>query len=195
MTVKRRSLDVAAPRPSPGPRSRWRIDGSVAAYALIGAALYGVLGLFSSTAGPAVIRPGFALVPFLGYVFGPVVGFASGFIGQGILEQIGGISPEGSWIHGVASGLIGLVAGLAPLYVPRLYRGTLLQRAGGGAVAAVLGALAGALIAFVQGGGTTFADLVLMRSLPIAIVNAAIGALIVPILVYLWEPLAESMAS
>jgi hypothetical protein len=34
-----------------------------------------------------------------------------------------------------------------------------------------------------------------MRYLPIAIVNAAIGALIVPILVYLWEPLAESMAS
>ena len=74
-----------------GPRSLWAFDGSIAAYALIGAALYGVLGLLLYRVGPAAIRPGFALVPFLGFAFGPIVGFSSGFIGQGILEQLGGI--------------------------------------------------------------------------------------------------------
>ena len=199
MIVKGRIVAPGGPdrpgRRRTGPRSLWAFNGSVAAYALIGAALYGVLGLLVYRVGSATIRPGFALVPFLGFAFGPIVGFSSGFIGQGILEQLGGISPSSSWIHGVASGLTGLVAGLAPVYLPRLTSGTLLQRAGAGAVAAVLGALAGALIAFVQGGSGDLGDVVLASYLPIALVNAAIGALLVPILVYAWDPLAESIAS
>lgn len=178
-----------------GRASLWAFNGSVAAYALIGGALYGVLGLILYRVGPATVRPGFALVPFMGFAFGPIVGFASGFIGQGVLEQLGGISPETSWIHGVASGLTGLVAGLAPLYLPRLTRGSLLQRAGAGAVAAVFGAFAGGLIAFFQGNGASVGDLFLASYLPIALVNAAIGAVLAPILVYAWDPLSEAIAS
>jgi energy-coupling factor transport system substrate-specific component len=184
----------AAPRRA-GPRTLWSFNGSIAAYSLIGGALYGVLGLLLYRVGPAAIRPGFALVPFMGFAFGPIAGFASGFIGQGVLEQLQGVAPETSWIHGVASGLTGLVAGLAPLYLPRLTRGTLLQRSGAGAVAAVFGAFAGGLVAFFQGGGATVGALFLGSYLPIALVNAAIGALLAPILVYAWDPLSEAIAS
>ena len=72
------------------PPGRWRLDGGVAAYALIGAALYGLLGLYLVRVGAAAVRPGFAIVPFVGFVFGPVAGFASGFIGQGVVEGISG---------------------------------------------------------------------------------------------------------
>jgi len=199
MIVKGRIVAPGGPSapapPDAGRRGLWAFNGSVAAYALIGGALYGVLGLLVYRVGPAAVRPGFALVPFMGFAFGPIVGFASGFIGQGVLEQLGGISPTSSWIHGVASGLTGLVAGLAPLYLPRLTRGTFLQRAGAGAVAAVLGAFAGGLVAFFQGDGSTIGELFLASYLPIALVNAAIGALIAPILVYAWEPLSESLSS
>jgi energy-coupling factor transport system substrate-specific component len=196
--VKGRIVAPGGPPPAAphaGPRSLWAFNGSVAAYSLIGGALYGVLGLIVYRVGPAAARPGFALVPFMGFAFGPIVGFASGFIGQGVLEQLGGISPETSWIHGVASGLTGLVAGLAPIYLPRLTRGTLLQRAGAGAVAAVFGALAGGLIAFFQGGGASINELFFASYLPIALVNAAIGALLAPILVYAWDPLSEAIAA
>ncbi len=199
MIVKGRIVAPSGP-PSPAPeragqRSLWAFNGSTAAYALIGGALYGVLGLILYRVGPATVRPGFALVPFMGFAFGPIVGFASGFIGQGVLEQLGGISPETSWIHGVASGLTGLIAGLAPLYLPRLTRGTLLQRSGAGAVAAVFGAFAGGLVAFFQGNGASVGDLFLASYLPIALVNAAIGAVLAPILVYAWDPLSEAIAS
>jgi energy-coupling factor transport system substrate-specific component len=176
-------------------RSLWTLNGSVAAYALIGAALYGVLGLFVSRYGAAVIRPGFALVPFVGYSFGPIAGFATGFIGQGIVEGIGGVSPGDSWIHGLASGLTGLVAGLAGLYVRRLMNGNLLRRAAASAVAGVVGSAVGGLVVFFQSGGAGIGDLLVGSYLPSVLANAAVSALLVPILVYAWDPLSESMAS
>ena len=56
-------------------------------YAAIGAALYGVLRVVQFPipgTSNVSIRPAFALVPFFGYAFGPIVGFFTGFVGNAI---------------------------------------------------------------------------------------------------------------
>jgi energy-coupling factor transport system substrate-specific component len=171
-------------------RGMWRLDGSVAAYALIGGALYGVLGLFLVRIGPAALRPGFSLVPFIGFAFGPIAGFASGFIGQGVVENISG-SPGYSWIHGLGAGLVGLVAGLGPMYLTRMVAGTLARRALAGGIAGVVGSVVGGLVLLLPGSGGGVLELYV----PQVIANAVISILLVPALVFAWEPLGESMAS
>ena len=178
------------------PRLPRALDARAATYALIGAALYGVLGLFVVPFGSLVIRPGFALVPFFGYSFGPLAGFASGFIGQAIVEGIGGVPPADSWAHGLSSGLAGLVAGLAGRYIPRLVTGTLARRAMGGGVAALVGSAIGGLVLFLHNtGGMSLANLAVDTYVPIALGNALVGVVLVPILVYAWDPLSESIAA
>jgi energy-coupling factor transport system substrate-specific component len=178
------------------PRRPWALDAATATYALIGAALYGVLGLFVLPLGSLVVRPGFALVPFVGYSFGPIAGFASGFVGQAIVEGIGGVAPADSWAHGLSSGLAGLVAGLAQWYIPRLVRGTLARRAVGGGVAGIVGSAIGGLALFLHNtGGTPVGALLTETYLPIALGNALVALVLVPLLVYAWDPLSESIAS
>jgi uncharacterized membrane protein len=172
------------------PRRFWTLDGRVAAYALIGAALYGLLGLFVVRIGLAALRPGFALVPFVGFGFGPIAGFAAGFVGQGIVEGISG-SPGYSWIHGLSAGIAGLIAGLAPLYVARMVGGTLRERAIAGGIAGVVGSVVGGLILLLPGSGGGALDLFV----PQVIANAAVSVLLVPAIVLAWEPLGESIAS
>jgi energy-coupling factor transport system substrate-specific component len=181
--------------PRSGPRPLWALDGRVAAYALIGAALYGVLGLFVARYGPAAVRPGFALVPFVGFTFGPIAGFASGFIGQGIVEGIAGVSPGASWVHGLASGLTGLLAGLAPLYVARLMAGSLGRRSLAGAVAGIVGSFVGGLVLFFTNGSSGAFNVFFDAYLPQVLANAIVSAILMPVLVYAWDPLSESMAS
>jgi len=171
-------------------RRLWTLDGRVAAYALIGGALYGVLGLFVVRIGLAALRPGFSLVPFVGFAFGPIAGFASGFIGQGIVEGISG-SPGYSWIHGLGAGLVGLVAGLAPIYLARMLEGALARRALAGGIAGVVGSVMGGLVLLLPGSGGGILELYV----PQVIANAVISVLLVPALVFAWEPLGESMAS
>jgi len=182
---------------SVGGRRRWAIDTGVVGYGVIGAALYGILGLFVSPLAPLVgLRPGFALVPFFGYSFGPVVGLVVGFGGQLISGLLGGASMGDSILPGLGSGAAGLVAGLAPLYAPALVKGTLRRRALGGAVAGVVGAAAGSLVALVGiGGSASVVELLWNQALPLFIGNGLVSVVLVPILVYAWDPLSESMAS
>ena len=176
-------------------RPPWAIDPRVATYSLIGAALYGLLGLFVLALGALVLRPGFALVPFVGYSFGPLAGFATGFVGQAVAEGIGGVAPADSWARDLASGLAGLVAGLASWYVPRLMRGTLLRRALGGGSAGIVGSAIGGLVLFLQGsGGSGFGASLTGTYLPITLGNALVALVLVPALVYAWDPLSESVA-
>lgn len=180
---------MTAPRP---PRV---LDARVATYSLIGAALYGVLGLFVIPAGSLVVRPGFGLVPFFGFSFGPVAGFATGFIGQAIVEGIGGVPPSDSWAHGLASGLAGLVAALAAPYLGRLVGGALTRRAIAGGLAGLVGSLVGGLALFLHNtGGTGLANLVTDTYVPIALGNGLVALVLVPVLVYAWDPLSESIA-
>jgi len=157
-------------RPARGPA--WALNARSATYALIGAALYGLLGLFVVPLGSLVLRPGFALVPFFGYSFGPLAGFASGFIGQAIVEGIGGVAPADSWAHGLSSGLAG------------------------GSIAALVGSAIGGLALFLHNtGGTSFANLAVDTYVPIALGNALVAVVLVPVLVYAWDPLSESIAA
>ena len=58
------------------------------------------------------IRPAYALVPFFGIAFGPIVGFFTGLVGNALLDQINGYGAFTAWNWSIANGLAGLVAGL-----------------------------------------------------------------------------------
>ena len=91
-------------------RSMWSIDSRTIVYAAIGAALYGVLvGLFKipvpgTTAVDA--RPAFALVPFFGFAFGPIVGLFTGLVGNMIGDQISGWGALTSYNWSIANGAV-----------------------------------------------------------------------------------------
>jgi uncharacterized membrane protein len=87
----------------------------------IGAALYAVFSyLFNGTvfAVPSVsqvsLRPAIAIPMFFGYVFGPVVGFFTGAVGNMFGDALTGFGLSPQW--SVGNGLVGLIAGLAMLY-------------------------------------------------------------------------------
>jgi uncharacterized membrane protein len=98
----------------------WTVGTREVVYMGIGAALYGVLSwLFNGTvfAVPSVsqvaLRPGIAIPILFGYLFGPVVGFFTGLVGNTIGDLLSGwVSPQ--WSFG--NGLIGLVAGMVMLF-------------------------------------------------------------------------------
>ena len=177
--------------PRTTPRTLLAIDGTVAAYAIGGAVLYGILGLFAVTVGAASARPGFALVPFVGYTAGPLAGFVAGFGGQGIVDLVAG-APGFSWSQSLASGAAGLVAGLAWLLVPRLVGGSLRDRALGGSVAGVVGSLVGGLLLLIPGQGQA-GNVQLGAVVAQVAANAIVSAVLVPVLVYAWAPIIESI--
>jgi uncharacterized membrane protein len=98
----------------------WTVGTREVVYMGIGAALYGVLSfIFNGTvfAVPSVsqvaLRPGIAIPVLFGYLFGPVVGFFTGLVGNTIGDLLSGwVSPQ--WSFG--NGLIGLVAGMVMLF-------------------------------------------------------------------------------
>lgn len=98
----------------------WTVGTREVVYMGIGAALYGVLAwLFNGTvfAVPSVsqvaLRPGIAIPILFGYLFGPVVGFFTGAVGNTIGDLLSGwVSPQ--WSFG--NGLIGLIAGMVMLF-------------------------------------------------------------------------------
>src|SRR5258708_39712839 len=126
--------------------SRWAVDSRVIVYSAIGAALYGIL-LVAQVPIPGStvsVRPAFALVPFFGYAFGPIVGFFTGLVGNPIGDQISGWGALTSWNWRIANGLVGLIAALPPMYLVNWASRNLRQRA-------IVGAIAGAV-----GGGIGF---------------------------------------
>src|SRR6188508_3662893 len=129
----------------------WEVTTRVIVYAAIGAALYGVAAIFSflipGTANVSV-RPAFALVTFFGFAFGPIVGFFTGFVGNAIGDQISGWGLLTSWNWSIANGLVGLIAGLAPLYLMSLMSGSNARKAAAGAIAAIVGIVVGFLFIF-----------------------------------------------
>jgi energy-coupling factor transport system substrate-specific component len=82
----------------------------------IGAALYGVLGWATAIAripGPfnVSVRPAIVIPMFFGAIFGPWVGFFTGFVGNIIIDLLSGYGFSWNWSLG--NGLLGLIAGLA----------------------------------------------------------------------------------
>ncbi len=98
----------------------WTVGTREVVYMALGAALYGVFAwLFNGTvfAVPSVsqvaLRPAIAIPILFGYLFGPVVGFFTGAVGNTIGDMLSGwVSPQ--WSFG--NGLVGLIAGMVMLF-------------------------------------------------------------------------------
>jgi uncharacterized membrane protein len=93
----------------------WDVNTRVVVYSAIGAALYGVFSWVTNVAAlPAVsnvsLRPAIVIPVFFGFVFGPVVGFFSGFVGNVLGDALTGWGVYPVW--DVGNGLIGLIPGL-----------------------------------------------------------------------------------
>ena len=96
--------------------SAWAVGTREVVYMAIGAALYGVLGWATSflrIPGPfnTSIRPAVAIPMLFGAIFGPWVGFFTGFVGNVIIDLVSGYGFSWNWSLG--NGLLGLIAGLA----------------------------------------------------------------------------------
>jgi uncharacterized membrane protein len=99
-----------------GDQDLWKFGTREVVYAAIGAALYGVLSWVTNVIPmPAVsqvtLRPAIVIPIFFGIVFGPAVGFFSGFVGNVLGDALTGFGMYPIW--DIGNGLIGLVAGLS----------------------------------------------------------------------------------
>ncbi len=99
----------------------WKVGTREVVYMAIGAALYAVFSfLFNGTvfAVPSVsqvaLRPAIAIPMFFGYVFGPVVGFFTGAVGNMFGDALTGFGLSPQWSLG--NGLIGMISGMVMLY-------------------------------------------------------------------------------
>ena len=170
----------------------WEVTSRTIVYAAIGAALYGILlvAQIPIPGSTVSVRPAFALVPFFGYAFGPVVGFFTGFVGNAVGDQISGWGLLTSWNWSLANGFAGLIAGLAPLYLARFTEGSLRDRAIGGAIAGSVAVLIAFLFVFTDAilQGMDVATIFSTLYLPVVIGDLIGTIILVPILVVAWEP-------
>ncbi len=121
----------------------WNVGTREVVYMALGAALYGVLSwIFNSSivvvpsVSQVAFRPAIAIPVLFGYLFGPVVGFFTGAIGNTIGDMLSGwISPQWS----IGNGLVGFIAGLVFLLGDRKKSLNLVLVLG--AVGAILGTL------------------------------------------------------
>jgi uncharacterized membrane protein len=177
----------------------WEVNSRTIVYAAIGAALYGVLGLFDFLlpgTGNVSIRPAFAIVAFFGYAFGPVVGLFTGFVGNAIGDQLHGYGFLTYWNWSVANGLVGLIAGLAPMFLGAwVMSRDISRRALGGAIAGVVASIVGFLFVFtdIAVGGQSFSAVLTGSYVPVVVADVITTAILVPILVYAWEPVKEQL--
>ncbi|MES2209641.1 MAG: ECF transporter S component [Chloroflexota bacterium] len=176
------------------PRSMWGVDSRVIVYAAIGAALYGVLALFSFVipgSNNVSVRPAFAIVPFFGYAFGPVVGLFTGLVGNAIVDQLSGYGLLTAWNWHIANGLVGLIAGV-------LAAGSLATMGGkivGPAIVAAVATAVGMLFVFsdIVVFGNDFNTALTGSYLWVLVPDLIAAVILVPVLALAWEPLKESM--
>jgi energy-coupling factor transport system substrate-specific component len=177
----------------------WLVDSRVIVYSAIGAALYGVLVGALKVPIPGTtavdVRPAFALVPFFGFAFGPIVGFFTGLVGNMIGDQISGWGALTSYNWSLANGVVGLIAGLAPLYLGRMLNSGLPQKAIAGAIAGALGVVLGFLLAFYDmvKDQLDFNAVLTTEYIPVITADLIATIILVPILVYAWEPVRDRL--
>lgn len=181
---------------SPAPEishSPWTINSRTVVFGAVGAALYAVIGLFSfvipGTQGVAV-RPGFALVPFIGKRFGVIAGFFTGFVGNAVIDLIQG-SGLSYWNWSVANGLIGAVAALIFAAIPPIANEAVrhIVTAVGALLATAIGLLF--VVTDMWVGGISFATFVSANYLPALLSNAIAVVILAPALDAIWEPLSK----
>lgn len=171
----------------------WEFGTREIVYSAIGAALYGVLLWVSNNLilpGTTLVsfRPPVAIPFFMGIVFGPLVGFFTGAVGNILGDLLSGYGFFWAW--DVGNGLMGLIPGLLPLIgVNEIKTGRDYVIA---AVACVVASFVGiafpALIAdpFILR-NIDFEGGVTLEWLPASITNAVNGAILTPILLYAWN--------
>ena len=183
----------------------WEVTSRTIVYAAIGAALYAVLGLISIPV-PGFqnvsIRPAYALVPFFGYAFGPIVGFFTGFVGNVVIDQLSGYGALTAWNWSLANGLAGLLAGVLPAYVVmRRSGGDRSDRAAARTSDLVTAAIV-AVIATVIGFLFVLTDIFVFASdlntaiasyLQVVLTNLVPALILTPLLVAAWQPLKEQL--
>jgi uncharacterized membrane protein len=104
--------------------SVWDVGGRQVAIMGIGAVLYAIFSYLFNGALFAVpsldqisLRPAIAIPMFLGYLFGPAVGFVTGAVGNMLGDALTGFGFSPQW--SIANGLIGLIAGMWVLFSDR----------------------------------------------------------------------------
>jgi len=168
--------------------------------AVVGAALYAVFNLVAFEirlpyTQDVSVRPHYGLLTFFGFAFGPVTGFAVGFVGNTAGDWLTTGEPFGSWHWSVANGLVGAVAGLIGGRIA--WRRMPARRQ---AIAAVIASAVATVIGF------TFiwielviqpelgANVILTREfLPVILGNGIAGMVVTPILVLAWAPLEPQL--
>jgi uncharacterized membrane protein len=99
----------------------WQVGTREVVYMAIGAALYAIFSyLFNGTVfvvpsvSQVALRPAIAIPMFFGYVFGPVVGFFTGAVGNMFGDALTGFGLSPQW--SIGNGLVGFIAGLVYLF-------------------------------------------------------------------------------
>jgi len=173
----------------------WSVTSRTIVYAAIGAALYAVLGLFNFTL-PGTqnvsIRPAYALVPFFGYAFGPIVGFFTGFVGNVAIDQITGYGAFTAWNWSIANGLAGLLAGLIPVALGMRFGSNKIVTS---AIVAALATIIGFIFVFtdIWVFGTDPSAALTGSYIPVVIANLIAAVILTPILVAVWGPIQEQI--
>ena len=176
-------------------RRMWDVGSRTIVYAAIGAALYAVASQFQFTmpgTANVSVRPGFALVPFFGFAFGPIVGLFVGLVGNAIGDQISGWGLLTSWNWSIAVGVVGMLAGVFGMMFAR----SVSNRYVLAAVASVAAIVIGFLIVFtdlILGTAETFSAALTDNYLPAVITDGIASAILVPLLVAAWEPIQDAI--
>jgi len=156
----------------------------------VGTALYAAFNVFFNIfqlpgTQLVALRPSVAIPMFFGFVFGPLVGFVSGFLGNVISDAI---SWGGFWWNwDVGNGLLGLIPGLAVYFLSeekRFSKPGYIASAVLAVVASIIGIGFAAFTDYIFGYGiSTLEEAIYALFLPAAVTDAINGAILTPILV------------
>jgi uncharacterized membrane protein len=176
-------------------RGLWDVTARTIVYAAVGAALYAIAAQFSfilpGTANVSM-RPGFALVTFFGFAFGPWVGLFVGLVGNAIADQISGWGLLTSWNWSLANGVVGLLTGYLGAAMAGMIPNNLVRSAVAAAIAIVVGfliVLSDIWLGTAENIGVALAD----NYIPVVVANLIVSVILTPVLVAAWEPIRESI--
>jgi energy-coupling factor transport system substrate-specific component len=156
----------------------------------VGTALYAAFNVFFNIfqlpgTQLVTLRPSVCIPMFFGFVYGPLVGFVSGFLGNVISDAI---SWGGFWWNwDVGNGLLGLIPGLAVYFLSeeRRFSGTgYVASAVLAVIASVIGMGFAAFTDYIFGYGiSTLEEAIYVLFLPAAVTDAVNGAILSPLLI------------
>ena len=175
-------------------KSLWSFGTREVVFAAIGAALYGVLSALTNIlqipgAANVSVRPAVSIVFFFGLAFGPIVGLITGFLGNIIGDLLSGY---GFWIWwDIGNGLMGLVAGLAVIFMTdfRSVKNLIIAE-----IAVVVAAAAGMFFASLTEilvSGIDFATTIVQNFTPAFLTNIVNGLILTPILMVAYSAIVR----